>query len=83
MPIESPLRPPNVTSKTRAEFVVCAEFVFRIADVDGFSHQTLPDESAVTVVNFKSYTQTIRDTDRRLFGFLLAAKKPASVDETE
>jgi hypothetical protein len=39
--------------------------VFRPANVDGFSHLTYEDGSAVTTVNFKSYTQGIPDPERR------------------
>jgi hypothetical protein len=51
--------------------------------VDGCSHQKYADGSAVTVVNFKSYTQTIPDPERRLFDFLICKLKPRRVDESE
>jgi hypothetical protein len=55
--------------------------VFRPANVDGFSHQTYEDGSAVTTVNFKSYTQGIPDPERRLFDFLISKLKPKPTDE--
>jgi hypothetical protein len=51
--------------------------------VDGCSHQTHPDGSAVTIVNFKSYTQTIPDPERRLFDFLIRKLKPRPAGENE
>jgi hypothetical protein len=51
--------------------------------VDGCSHQTYVDGSAVTIVNFKSYTQTIPDPERRLFDFLIRKLKPKRADESE
>jgi hypothetical protein len=50
--------------------------------VDGFSHQTFDDGTAVTTVNFKSYTQTIPDPERRLFDFLTSKLNPKPTDET-
>ena len=55
--------------------------MFRPANVDGFSHQTYEDGSAVTTVNFKSYTQGIPDPERRLFDFLISKLKPKPTDE--
>jgi hypothetical protein len=49
--------------------------------VDGCSHQAYADGSAVTIVNFKSYTQTIPDSERRLFDFLIRRLKPKPADE--
>jgi hypothetical protein len=49
--------------------------------VDGFSHQTYEDGSAITTVNFKSYTQSIPDPERQLFDFLVSRLKPKSTDE--
>jgi len=49
--------------------------------VDGFSHQSYEDGSAVTTVNFKSYTQSIPDPERRLFDFLTSTFNPKPVDE--
>jgi hypothetical protein len=49
--------------------------------VDGFSYQTFEDGTAITTVNFKAYTQSIPDPDRRLFQFLLSVLEPQSVDE--
>ncbi|MFZ0710697.1 MAG: hypothetical protein WAM53_11710 [Terrimicrobiaceae bacterium] len=80
MPIESPS---PIGSKTHSEFVLCEGFAFRLSSVDGCSHQTHPDGAAVTVVNFKSYTQTIPDPERRLFDFLICKLKPKRRDENE
>ena len=80
MPIESPS---PIGSKTHSEFVLCEGFAFRLSNVDGCSHQTHPDGAAVTVVNFKSYTQTIPDPERRLFDFLICKLKPKRRDENE
>jgi len=44
-----------------SDFILCENFAFRPANVDGFSHQTYEDGAAVTTVNFKGYTQTITD----------------------
>lgn len=76
MPIEAPSRTPTGNRAISSDFVLCENFVFRPANVDGFSHQTYEDGSAVTTVNFKSYTQSIPDPDRRLFEFLVATIKP-------
>jgi len=81
MPIEAPSHTPIGIKATNSEFVVCQDFVFRPANVDGFSHQTFEDGSAITTVNFKSYTQSIPDAERRLFDFLISKLKPNSTDE--
>ena len=80
MPIESPS---PIGSKTHSEFVLCEGFAFRPSNVDGCSHQAHPDGTAFTVVNFKSYTQTIPDPEKRLFDFLMCKLKPRLVDESE
>ena len=80
MPIESPS---PIGSETHSEFVLCEGFAFRPSNVDGCSHQTHPDGSAVTIVNFKSYTQTIPDPERRLFDFLIRKLKPRPAGENE
>lgn len=82
MPIEFPAHR-SIGSKTHSEFILCEGFVFRPSNVDGCSHQKYPDGSAVTVVNFKSYTQTIPDPERRLFDFLIRKLKPKRADETD
>jgi hypothetical protein len=51
--------------------------------VDGFSHQTYEDGSAITTVNFKSYTQSIPDAERRLFDFLISKLNPRHPDEND
>jgi hypothetical protein len=82
MPIESPSNTP-IGNRTHSEFVLCEGFAFRLSTVDGCSHQTYADGSPVTVVNFKSYTQTIPDPERRLFDFLIRKLKPKRADESE
>ncbi len=82
MPIETPTRTPTSTgSRTASEFVLCENLVFRPDHVDGFLHRTYEDGSAVTIVNFKSYTQTVPDPERRLFEFLIEKIRPRSPDE--
>lgn len=81
MPIETPTRTPSTTRAINSEFAVCQNFVFRPANVDGCSHEAFADGSAITTVNFKSYTQSIPDPDRRLFDFLLSKLNPKPVDE--
>jgi hypothetical protein len=51
--------------------------------VDGFSHQPVPESEPVTVVNFKGYSQSIPDPERRLFDFLVSKLQPQTVDETK
>ena len=51
--------------------------------MDGFSHERYDDGAAVTTVNFKSYTQTIPDPERRLFDFLIRRLKPKLAYESE
>ena len=82
MPIEFPPQK-SIGSKTHSEFILCEGFAFRPSNVDGCSHQKYPDGSAVTVVNFKSYTQTIPDPERRLFDFLIRKLKSKRADETD
>jgi hypothetical protein len=65
MPLEAPSYTPIGSTAINSEFVICRNFVFRPANVDGFSHLTYEDGSAVTTVNFKSYTQGIPDPERR------------------
>lgn len=64
-----------------SDFVLCENFAFRPANVDGFSHQTFEDGAAVTTVNFKGYTQTVPDPERRLFDFLISNLNPRPTDE--
>jgi len=66
---------------THSEFVLCQDFIFRPTHVDGCSHQRYADGSAITTANFKSYTQTIPDPQRRLFDFLIEKLKPKFTDE--
>ncbi|MBN8707778.1 MAG: hypothetical protein J0I10_00240 [Verrucomicrobia bacterium] len=49
--------------------------------MDGFSHQKFEDGTAVTTVNFKSYTQSVPDPERRLFDFLISKLNPKPTDE--
>ena len=65
-----------------SDFILCENFAFRPANVDGFSHQTYEDGAAVTTVNFKGYSQTIPDPERRLFDFLISKFNPKPTDET-
>lgn len=81
MAIEAPTHTAN-GRVTQSDFVLCENFVFRPANVDGFSHQKYADGSSVTTVNFKSYTQSLPDPDRRLFDFLLSKFNPQSTNET-
>jgi hypothetical protein len=81
MPIEAPSHTVTGSRLTNSEFVCCQNFVFRPVTVDGFSHQTYEDGSAITTVNFKSYTQSIPDVERRLFNFLLSQLNPRTTDE--
>lgn len=81
MAIATPNRTPNGNRLTNSEFVQCQSFVFRPANVDGFSHQAFSDGAAVTTVNFKGYTQSIPDPERRLFDFLISRLNPTPIDE--
>jgi hypothetical protein len=81
MPLEAPSQSPIGRRSRSSEFFLCENFAFRPANVDGFSHQTFEDGTAITTVNFKAYTQSIPDPDRRLFQFLLSVLEPQSVDE--
>ena len=80
MPIEFPSDTP-IGTRTHSEFILCEGFVFRLSTVDGCLHQTNADGSAITVVNFKSYTQMVPDPERRLFDFLIQKLRPGRVDE--
>lgn len=81
MPIETPTRTAIGNRVTNSDFALCQDFVFRPANVDGFAHQSYEDGSAVTTVNFKAYTQSIPDPERRLFDFLTSTFNPKPVDE--
>lgn len=81
MAITAPNHSPLATKANNSEFVLCENFVFRPANVDGFSHQTFEDGTAVTTVNFKAYTQSVPDSGRRLFDFLLSTLKPQTIHE--
>ena len=84
MPIETPSASPTRTAiKTHSDFVVCQNFAFRTADVDGFSHQRPQDSDPTTIVNFKGYTLAIGDPDGRLFGYLVRKIKPKPTDEAD
>jgi hypothetical protein len=70
----------NGTSSLRpsaCDFVLCQNFAFRISQVDGFSHQRYEDGSAVTIVNFKGYTQNIADPQHHLFDLLVHQLNPS------
>ena len=81
MAIEAPRHTSIGSRDTNSDFVLCENFAFRPANVDGFSHQTYEDGAAVTTINFKGYTQTIPDPERRLFDFLNSVLKPRPTDE--
>jgi len=81
MPIEAPTHTAIGNRATNSDFVLCQDFVFRPANVDGFAHQSYEDGSAVTTVNFKSYTQSIPDPERQLFDFLTSTLNPRPFDE--
>jgi len=81
MPIEAPNQSPISRRSRSSEFFLCESFAFRPSTVDGFSHQTFEDGSGITIVNFKAYTQSIPDPERRLFDFLLSILNPQSLDE--
>ncbi|MGC1480581.1 MAG: hypothetical protein WA771_08750 [Chthoniobacterales bacterium] len=51
--------------------------------MDGFSHQPVPESDAITIVNFKGYSQPVPDPERRLFDFLVLKLRPTSADETD
>ena len=84
MPIEAPSNSP-IVSRTHSEFVfLCEQFVFRPSTVDrDDSHERCDDGAAVTTVNFKSYTQTDPDQERRLFDFLIRKLKPKPAYESK
>ena len=83
MPIETPSASPTRTAiKTQSNFVLCQNFAFRPAEVDGFSHQRPQDTDPTTIVNFKGYTLAISDPDRRLFEFMCKIK-PKPTDEAD
>ncbi len=82
MPIETPPRTLTPTgNRTPSDFILCENFAFRTANVDGFLHETYKDGSAVTTVNFKSYTLSVPDPERRLFDLLVEKLRPCSPDE--
>lgn len=81
MPIEAPSHTPIGNRVTNSDFIICQNFVFRPANVDAFSHQAYEDGSAITTVNFKSYTQSIPDPERRLFDFLISKLNPKRTDD--
>lgn len=82
MAIEAPTHTPIGRRVINSEFILCENFAFRPANVDGFAHQTYEDGSAITTVNFKGYTQGIPDAERRLFDFLISQLNPKPTDET-
>ena len=85
LPIEAPSHThPAIGSRiTHSDFVLCQDFIFQPTHVDGCSHQRYADGSAITTVNFKSYTQSIPDPERRLFDFLIRKLKPRPADESD
>ena len=81
MAIAAPSHTAISSRALNSDFVLCENFVFRPANVDGFSHQTFEDGAAVTTVNFKGYSQTVPDPERRLFDFLISKLNPKATDE--
>jgi len=81
MPIEAPSHTAIGSRATNSDFIICQNFVFRPANVDAFSCQIYEDGSAITTVNFKSYTQSIPDPERRLFDFLVSKLNPKPADD--
>ena len=81
MPIEAPTRTSSGRRVSSSDFVLCENFAFRPSTVDGFSHQAYEDGSGVTTVNFKAYTQSVPDSERRLFDFLISVLQPRTPDE--
>lgn len=82
MPIEMPKHTVNATPKVSgSDFVLCQNIAFRLSSVDGFSHHRYEDGSAVTILNFKGYTQNMADPQRLLFDFLILHLNPKSSDE--
>ena len=69
MPITAPKHSLIATRISQSDFVLCQDFVFRPANVDGFSHQRFDEGAAMTTVNFKSYTQSIPDPECRFWNF--------------
>jgi hypothetical protein len=59
MAIDMPSNRPPRSGTRISDHVRCEDFVFRIADVDGFSDQPVPEGEPVTVVNVKGYTQVV------------------------
>lgn len=77
MAIEAPRHTAIGSRGTNSDFVLCENFAFRPANVDGFSHQQFEDgTTAITTVNFKGYSQTIPDPERHLFDFLISKLNP-------
>ena len=82
MPIEMPKHTVNATPKVSgSDFVLCQNIAFRLSSVDGFSHHRYEDGSAVTILNFKGYTQNMADPQRQLFDFLILHINPCISDE--
>jgi hypothetical protein len=55
--------------------------VFKPTQVDAFYHTALYEKGGVTVLKFKSYTQDVRDPERRLFDYLVKRFSPMTTDE--
>lgn len=79
MPITSPHRKDS-DDRPYSEHIICEDFVFKPSQVDAFCHTALNDKGGVTVVKFKSYTQDVRDPERRLFDYLVKRLAPRSPD---
>ncbi|MFZ4387932.1 MAG: hypothetical protein ACOYOI_07195 [Chthoniobacterales bacterium] len=55
--------------------------MFKPTQVDAFYHTALYEKGGVTVLKFKSYTQDVRDPERRLFDYLVKRFSPMTTDE--
>lgn len=82
MAIAAPSHTPIGNRTLNSDFILCENFAFRPTTVDGFSHLSYEDGAAVTTVNFKGYTQSVPDPQRRLFDFLISKLNPKPTDET-
>jgi hypothetical protein len=80
MPITSPHRKDS-DDRPYSEHIICENFVFKPTQVDAFYHTALNEKGGVTVLKFKSYTQDVRDPERRLFDYLVKRFAPMTSDE--
>jgi hypothetical protein len=58
------------------DYLTCEDFTFRLCDVVGFRDiPEGPEETPGTMVFFGSFTTTVPDPQKRLYGFLKKALK--------